>query len=383
MGGKLRIKTTIRPAFILKLFILIACLVLQKGLAWAEKGFIVRSSEDLGYDSNVRYSNQDEIGSLIARTTLGFQYFMEDKTQSLDILAQLHHQLYFDHTDFNNFSQDVGVFFKKETSKFHSFAIDDTFTHDQDATSFQDEFGRESGRFDTYINDFLYSDSRQLSPEDALQISYNNEIKEVNHPDLLDSIYNDINLEFDHTWSPKTEVFMTYEFSHSYIDLPANAFIHILAPGFKRYLTSKLFLKAYAGADFVRTYDHESLVRPAYYAALTYNLDETSTFTLGYKKAHITTGYIDDVFDQWRLWLNFEKELFPRLSGYIRTFFGDGEFVRRDINDGFSAVGIGLSYQLNRNLKTTLSYDFSKKDSNVADREYTKNTIFSGFTLGF
>jgi hypothetical protein len=372
-----------KPTLDIKLVIVIAFLILSKDLAWAEKGFIVRTSADAGYDSNIRYTNDNEIGSFITRTTLGFQYYLEEKTQSLDLLAQLHHQYYFDHTEFNNFSQDIGVFFKKETSEFHTFGIEDTFTHDEDATTFEDEFGRESGRFDTYINDFSYIDSRQLTPENLLRISYSNEIKEVDHPDLLDSIDNNINFEINQVWSPKTEVFLTYDFVHSYIDLPDHAFLHILAPGLKRHLTPKLLLKTYAGANIVQTYDDENLIRPAYYAAVTYDVDETSAYTLSYKKAHVTTGYIDDVFDQWRISLEFKKELSKRLSGYISTFMGEGEFVRRDISDEFSALGFGLSYLLNRNLKANLSYHLSNKNSNVAEREYTKSTIFLGFTLGF
>jgi hypothetical protein len=320
---------------------------------------------------------------LIARTTLGLQYYLEDKTQSLDILGQLHHQYYFDHTEFNNFSQDIGAFYKKQTSEFHTFGVEDTFTHDQDATTFEDEFGRESGRFDTYINDFSYTDSRQLTPENLLRVSYSNEIKEVDHPDLLDSVENNINIEINQVWSPKTEVFLTYDFLHSYIDLPDNAFLHILAPGLKRYLSPKVFLKTYAGLNFVQTYDGENLVRPAYFAELTYTLDETSTVILSYKKAHVTTGYIDDVFDQWRTSLEFKKELSERLSGYIKTFTGAGEFVRRDINDEFSAIGTGVSYLVSRNVRANLSFEYSNKNSNVVEREYTKSTIFAGFTVGF
>jgi hypothetical protein len=367
----------------LKLVIILALLIQSNQLAWAEKGFIVRASDDIGYDSNVRYTHENETESFINRTTLGLQYFMEEKTQSLDILAQLHHQYYFDNTEFNNFAQDIGVFFKKETSEFHKFGIENTFAHDEDAITFEDEFGRESGRFDTYANDFKIINSQQITPENELKISYNNEIQEVDHPDLLDSMDNHINFEIDQVWSPKTEVFLTYDFSHSYIDQPDHAFLHILAPGLKRALTSKLFLKTYAGANIVQTYDDENFVRPAFYAGLTYDVDETSSVILSYKKDHETTGYVDDVFDRWRMSLDFKKELSRRLSGYVSAFLGEGEFVRRDISDGFSALGFGFSYLLNRNLKANLSYHLSDKDSNVASREYTKSTTFLGFTLGF
>jgi hypothetical protein len=347
------------------------------------KGLDIKGSAFYGYDDNVQYSDTDEMHDLITRLTLGLDYLLEQKRQSLDVSAQLHEDLYSDHDELNNFSQDISGYFQKEISKYERYSIDEKFEHAEEPTSFEEEFGRVSGRFNTYKNKLLFEYRKDLSPHHLWITDIGNEIKNVDRPDLHDAIFNRFGQELDYLLSAKTSLFIKYDLIHSYIDTPDNAFIHTIAPGFKYFLTRQLVFETYGGANVINTFDGKTLVRPTFYAALTDELDRRSNFTLAFQKGHIPTGYTSDIFDQWRISLRYRRQLLERLNGYINAFYGDGEFVNSDITEKLSGVNWSLAYALTKNVEASVTFSHADKTSNVPTREYKKNSVFLGLVFRF
>lgn len=347
------------------------------------KGLDIKGSVVSGYDDNVRFSHENELHDVVTKLSVGLDYLQEQKTQFLDISAQVHEELFADNDDLNNFSQDLSAYFHKELSKYDRFSIDEAFEHAEDPTSFEEEFGRDNGRFNTYKNKLLFEYKKDLSPHHLWITEIGNEVKEVEREDLRDSVFNRFGTELDYILSPKTSVFLKYNLIHAYVDTPDNAFIHTLAPGFKYFLTRQLLFETYGGVNMVRTFDGEDLVRPTFYAALTDELDRKSTFTLAYSKGHIPTGYTSDLFDQWQTSLKYRRQLFKRLNGYLNAFYGEGEFVNSDISDHLKGISCILGYNLTKNVDANLSISHTIKESNVPTREYRKNTVFLGITFRF
>ena len=346
-------------------------------------GFTVKGSTGYGYDDNVLYSHENEVSDFFTKVKLGLELLLERKTQSLEAEVDLSRQIFNDHTELDNFSQFFKLIFKKELSKYTRLRIDDNFEHAEEATSFAEEFGRVGGRFDTYKNTLSFDIDKELTPHNVLNFYLGNEIKEVEREDLQDSIQNNLGLQWNILASPKTSGFIKYDFTHRLIDSSDNAVLQTIAPGFKRYLTRQVYFTSYAGANVIHTFSEDDIVRPVFYAAISDELDKVSTFTLAYQKKHITTGFDSDIFDQWRVTLDYEREFFERLKGNVSLFYGEGDFIIRDISEKLHGFDIGIAYSLTRNWQANLTYRYVLKDSREVTRDYEKNLAFFGFTFRF
>jgi hypothetical protein len=352
--------------------------------SWANNPDLnIKGAVTAGYDDNIHYSEDDEESDFITQLTLGLEYLLEHKTELFSIGAEVHQNLYAENSDLNYSSQNMDLLFKKELSKYDRFTLTDAFEHSEDIQTFEEEFIRSSGRFQTYKNVFGIEYTKDLSPDNDMTIGYENEVREVERSDLHDSLINRINFEFDHRWSPKTAAFIKYSFSHIYVDTPDNAFIQTIAPGIKYFLTRQLLFTTYAGANIIHTFNDDNLVRPTFYASLTQELDKRSSFTLAYQKEYIPTGYSADILDQWRVSLQYDHQLSERLKGSLNAFYGEGEFDLRNIIDKLSGVSASLRYSLSDNWEATLSARHTNKESDDVTREYKKNTIFFGFIFKF
>ncbi|OHB70335.1 MAG: hypothetical protein A2W17_09465 [Planctomycetes bacterium RBG_16_41_13] len=75
--------------------------------------------------------------------------------------------------------------------------------------------------------------------------------------------------------------------------------------------------------------------------------------------------------------------MLERLGCSLSMFYGEGEYVSSAREQRLLGVNSSLNYDINRNLKGSLVYTYSQRNSNFENAEYSKNTVFLGLTAGF
>ena len=146
------------------------------------------------------------------------------------------------------------------------------------------------------------------------------------------------------------------------------------------------------GAEYLDYYNAgTSKLSPYADASLTYQYMPKSSAQLGVKEVHNSTdvtGIIaaDPVLDEQStaVYLNINHQITDRFTGSLlgqaqwSTFNGGGPGYNGQGED-FYIVGLNFAYHFNPWLLTEAGYDYSKLNSDIYDRSYTRNQVYLGF----
>ena len=149
----------------------------------------------------------------------------------LEVVGNVIPQIYANHSDFNDMSEDLTVDFGKEFSKLDRFSLKDKFSHTFEPRSLEDAFGRTSGRYSYYKNQFNLEYSRDIAQQFSFATRYTNQIDEVSREDLKDSGLNKIGFEADYWTSSDCTLFSSYDFSRRKFDPGQDSSTHRSAQG--------------------------------------------------------------------------------------------------------------------------------------------------------
>ncbi|MFA5100095.1 MAG: outer membrane beta-barrel protein [Candidatus Omnitrophota bacterium] len=335
------------------------------------------------YDDNITYAQTNIKDDWITNAKIGLLAKYEGKTESLEFLGNVVHHDYMDNSNFNNTSEDLSLSAKKEFSPYERAILSDTFTHAEEPSSFEDEFGRTSGRYSYYRNRFNIAFSKDLSKEFTLIGRYLNDYDAYSGSGHSDSFQNRIGFEGDYIISSHTTVFGAYDFYQREFDPGSSATTNSLSVGARQYFSSQLFLDANTGVDFIKSYNNKDYTKPHFTASLTDDFDETTRLTLAYDKRYYTNSSTQDLFNYWQTSLKFTRRVSARLGASASGFYGKGTYEAFNITDTLKGASAGLSYDIKENIKGTLSYSYSKTTSNIASRGYDRNVVSTGVTVEF
>jgi len=335
------------------------------------------------YDDNVAYTSTNEKDDFITRARIGLSALYEAKTESLELRGNIIHHKYADYDNYDNTSEDLSVTAHKEFSAYDRAIFSDTFTHAEEPSSFEDEFGRTSGRYSYNRNRLNIAYSREFSKEFTLIARYLNDFDTYSRSDLSDSMQNRIGFEGDYMISSDTTVYGMYDFYHRDFDPGSSATINSFSAGGRQYLTDHTFADAGLGYDLIHSFNNKDYIKPHFSASLTDDFDETTRLSASYDKRYYTNASTQDLFDYWRASLAFNKRLLQRLGFNTSVFYGKGRYTTFDIKDTLKGAAAGLSYDVSDNVTAGLNYSYSKTTSNYASRAYERNTISVSITAAF
>lgn len=335
------------------------------------------------YDDNITYASANAKEDYITNLLLGADLVYEGKNNSSVFSGNLNYENFADNASFNNLAQDFSAIYRQELSKFDRFSVKNTFVHAEEPRSFEDEFGRTSGRYAYFRNIITAGYSRDVSKNMAINADYTNEIDTYSRSDLSDAYLNAIGLGAEYAISSQTILLAGYNFSMRKFDPGTSAFTNALNAGIKQYFTPQLSLEGKAGIDFIRSYDKKNYTRPLFILSLVDEVDAATKFNLSFKKEYFNNAYSQDLFNQWRISAGLNRQLLARLSTNISAFYGNGEYVESGTSDDLRGINCGFSYDLRHNMKLNLSYAYSETDSNVSTREYKKNAVNLGIKVDF
>ena len=124
--------------------------------AFAVLGFDldINSSVSTSYDDNVTFVKDDKKSDIVTNLTVGLDAKKEGKTYQFNMGGNFTQHLFADESSFNKNSQDVIIDFQKEFFKYDRISVTNNFVNADEPRSFEDDFGRTSGRYSYYRNTF-------------------------------------------------------------------------------------------------------------------------------------------------------------------------------------------------------------------------------------
>jgi hypothetical protein len=335
------------------------------------------------YDDNISYTKTNTKDDYITNARIGLSALYEGKTEALEFKGSVTRHQYVDNSNFDNTSEDFSLSAKKEFSAYQRAVLTDTFIHAEEPSSFEDEFGRTSGRYSYNRNRFNLAYSRDFSKEFTLIGRYANDLDWYSTSDQADSVQNRVGFEGDYIISSQTTVFGAYDFYQRDFDPGAKATTNSLTTGVRQYFTKQLFLDATTGVDFIRSYYNDDYTKPRFTLSLTDDIDATTRLTVAFDKRYYTNSSTQDLFNYWQTSVNFSHGISQRLTFNASGFYGEGTYEFLNIDDTLEGASAGLTCDIKENIKANLNYSYSNTTSNDESREYVRNVVSIGITVQF
>jgi len=345
--------------------------------------FDINSSVSTSYDDNVTFVKDSKKSDSVTDLTIGLGAKQEGKTYQFNIEGNFTQHLFANNSSFNNNSQDVNFDFQKEVSKYDQISITNKFVHAEAPRSFEDDFGRDSGRYSYYRNVFDTEYTREFSKHVSLEGHYGNEYYTASRDSIKDSLLHQVGFDINYILSSATAYLMGYNFTTRHVDDSGSADVHTLSTGINHFLTKQLNMDVRAGVSFIEDFGGGNTSEPSINVSLTNDFNETDSASLTYRLTSKPSAFRADVFDAWRISASLTRRLLERLKMTVSVFFGEGEYSASSIEDQKTGVSTRLSYDVKEEATAFIAYTFSEVDSNIDSRDYRRNLVELGMNFVF
>jgi hypothetical protein len=340
------------------------------------------------YDDNVTLRRENRTDDFITDISAGIGVAYRGRTNTFDLAGNLYYQIFAKNSQFNNLAGDIALDFGHEFSKTDRISLKNVFYYSEAPLFFRrdffdEQFERIDGRFNRYNNRFTVNYQKDVSKHITGTLRYVNSINAFSGVDIPASYLNTAGIEVSYLLGPATHVFLAYDFTDIRFEDNRSAMLNTVTTGVRRYITRKIYLDGAVGVDFIESFDDEKFTRPVYQASLGYDVDERTNAVISFQKKNDTNPYRSDIFNQWRVSVDFRRQLLERFGCSLSAFYGEGEFVISDVERKLFGGRSVFTYDINKNLKGNLTYSYSEINSNISASEYTKNTVFLGLVAEF
>ncbi len=358
--------------------------VIPKAFAWRGWDVDAKSIISASFDDNVTLAKTNKKKDLVTSALVGLSLRQEGKRHSLGISGNITQQIFSDNNDFNNTVEDMAVDFQKELSKHDQLSVINTFRHAQEPRSFEDAFGRTTGRYSYYRNNFDLKYFKDLTSRLTVMSRYGHELYAISREDISDSILHRPGVELNFTADSDTVYLIGYDYQDRTFDSGGKSFIHTVMVGLRRFLTKQLSVEMRGGSSLTESaHNGHRTTKPSVQVQLNDNINDKTSVSMGYRKENMPNAFTQDVFDLWQLALNIKRQIFKRLAFVLTSFYGEGEFHSLQIHERLNGVSGRFNYEARENLQIFLEYSHARADSNDDAREYNRNLVSLGVTFNF
>lgn len=332
------------------------------------------------FNDNVTYVKNGKKADFITELKAGLRLNYESRQHYLDLYAEDIQRLFVENPGFSNNVQNAQLNYLYDITEHNRLRLKDSFTHYAEPRSFEDQFGRTGGRYDTLTNTFESEFAQDLSDRLSGSITYGNGFTLFSRKDLRDSVLNSGGTELRYFLSSATMISVGYRFSHRYFtssDKSPSSSIstHAFTAGAKRYLTQQLYLEGKGGMDL---FDSDSGLRakPRFSFAVNDDIDKITTLQIfKFEKRSNVTAYQSDIFDYWEVSTGLSRELRQRLRGSLYAFYGNGKYKSQQRTDNLYGLNVSLIYDFLEHLQGEVGYSFSINASDQSSASYWQNQV--------
>lgn len=341
------------------------------------------------YDDNITFTKTNKRRDFITELTAGLNADYESRKHYLDFYGEIVQQLFIDNTDFSNNAQSGRLAYLYEISDQQSIRAEDRFSHYEEPRSFDDEFGRDNGRYDRARNTFKLTYAQEFNERLSAETFYGNEFNLFSRESLRDSLLNRAGTDLNYSFSSATMVSVGYEFIHRVFESSggspsSSVSTHGITTGVRRYLTKNLYLDGRAGVDLIKPDTSDLNIEPRFTISLNADVGKLSTIQFfKFEKRSSVNSFRNEVFEYWQISAGGFRQLRERLTGGANAFYGNGEYTPTGIEDNLYGFNTYMEYEISEDLSVNLSYSLSITDSNIAFREYVKNQASLKFAYAF
>src|SRR4030067_2243125 len=229
------------------------------------KGLDIKIKGAVGemYDDNITSAidNGNKKEDFITNLTLGLGAKYEGKTNSLEFMGNINHQIFTKHNNFDNTSGEFSLNLQSEFTEHERISLKNVYTHTYETGDFEGALGRTTGRYSFDRNIFNLNYIRDITKELSLNIRYANELNKFLREDLKDSSLNSIGFEVDYSPSPVTILSFSYKFIKREFKNGEDASTNTVSTGIRQYMTPRLYFDGNVGADLITSYDNKEYTK--------------------------------------------------------------------------------------------------------------------------
>ncbi len=369
-----------------RLLLFIFCLGLPVGgfaYSWGKLDFTSSATLNESYDDNITYASKHALSDAITQVALGLMGSYGGKTEGFSFGGDLRYDVFARYSNFDNLSEHLAGMAQKELNDHNRVSFRDDFTHAQEPRSFEDQFGRTGGRYSYYADSagivYAHDFTQQLSAD----LHYNYAFTIYSRDDISDSYLNKVGTAWQYVFDAETIALFSYDYSLRNFDPGLSAYVHTVAVGARRYLTSQLYLEGDSGVDVFETYAKHSYVKPLFTVALNDVVDSVTVAGITFTREYSPNAYFEDILNSWRVAGNISHSFFPRFTAAGSLFWGRGTYITTRVKDELTGIDVNATYDLGHNTQVFVDNNYSQTRSNVASRAYTRNRVSLGIKVSF
>lgn len=335
------------------------------------------------YDDNVTFAKENKKDDYRSDVSMGFIADYNGKTRSMQFLGNILHSAYVKNSSFSNTAEDFALYFKQELSPKGYLAFSDSFLLAEEPRSFEDQFGRTENRFSYLKNNYNIEYVNELFKQADVKLRYTNEFFDFSRQDMRDSYLDKGEIETNYSLTSKTLLLGLTEYIHRRFKDGIKVRTNRFAGGIRQYFTSYSYVDLKLGQDFVKPTNRNETAGQFMSISLVNEPSDSIKAGISYLRQNGTNAYTQDILESQQFSFYCLKRLLKRLDVSVSGFFGKGKYLFSDIRDRLRGAQISFTYDLIKNAKVNLSFNYSNKDSDVSANEYTRNAVSLGLVYEF
>ncbi len=335
------------------------------------------------FDDNVTSAHVDEKSDAITKATLAGGFTYTNPTDNLNFITRITQQLFAQHSSFNNTSEEVGLQGGKQLSEYDMISVTNQFKHEEDPSSFEDAFGRTSGRSSSYKNKFDITYARELTKQWNFKTIYRQDNDSYSRDDISDSIQYAPGILSEYALDSANFVGLGYDYAQRNFDRGGDVKAHNVYGSYRHFFTEQWSIDIKPGVTHITSVDGSSFTKPRYTIGLNNDLDERTKVNINFTQEYAAGSFQQDVFNNWRLAASLFRQLLAKLTTSLSVFYGQGTYEGSNIDEDLSGADISLQYLLTKNASLYTGYNFQNVASNINTREHTRNMLSFGIKVSF
>jgi len=378
------IKNFVKVSMIWGLMILSLLLINSNAYSFPYKGLDIKAYGAISgmYDDNINFAKTNKKDDFITTLGLGMDLAYEGKRRSITFGGNINFSNHLKFKDIKDSSESLKLNFINEFSDYDRISFGYNYSHSNTPGSFEEEFGRVSARQELFNNNFNLNYTREIyfSKNFVLSTKYNYSLNRITGETTNESSQNTLGIDMNYLYS----IYTTFLFSYSYYysQSSSDVSINTATLGLKQNITERLIFNGSAGVNIVSSNNNKDSTQNIN-ISLTDEIDENTSAKLSFVKTDETISYTADVFSNWQINANFERQFLQSLKGSFSGFYGQGTLVSANITNTFLGANLAFTYEFWENLNGTFTYTYSNFNTTNEMGGYIRNTISLGITKAF
>ncbi len=333
------------------------------------------------FDDNIDSASSNEKDDFITSIYLTGKAVYETKTDKVSVTGNMVQNLFMDHSEYDKNSQILTCSYEKYISKFFSFDVFERFSHGDEPVDFENSFGRPTGRYSQYNNEFAINGTYDVNQRLQIVGTYGNTINRVPKSRGSDTMMNRVRINSFYSFDSTRMCRAFYECSVRSYKPGGTITRQSIGGALRYYVKPYLYGDGGMGCDFLDSNGLET--KPQFFCSVTNEFSETTYLVASFNKSYSAQTYSEEIFKDWRLSCTLGHQLLERLHFSSSLFFGKGTYQQTGLRDTLSGGSMLLRYDFANNIRGTLSYSVSQVDSNMTTREYVRNIVSLGVNVTF